>query len=315
MRRIKNNINHIIITILLTLGLLALLHSRSSDSGGFVSDIFYHIDKIESEKVRLENLRILKLEEENALRSELDEILEQYHNSRYEIDNLSLDLQDKESKINDLKNEIRDLLNVKYDLELAREKIERLQEISKKYFNQVDSLLGETEQQKKVIDSLRFKNKEISNQNQNLNQENIDLNDLLDLGSSLKVSKIEIFKIKFGTHQQERIVSKAKNIQVLRSCFTISANSIAASEKKSVYIQYLDPNNNLLVSSDTPNNASFMIGDSSINATVYNHFDYNNKDIDMCVDWERGDMLESGKYTMIFFIEGKIAGEFMFELY
>ena len=43
-----------------------------------------------------ENLRILKLEEENNLRSQLDDIIEQYDNSRSEIDNLNVDLDKKQ---------------------------------------------------------------------------------------------------------------------------------------------------------------------------------------------------------------------------
>ena len=42
-----------------------------------------------------ENRIILRLEEENNLRSELDDIIQQYDNSRNEIDNLNVDLNEK----------------------------------------------------------------------------------------------------------------------------------------------------------------------------------------------------------------------------
>ena len=88
---------------------------------------------------------ILKLMEENNLRSDLDDIMEQYNNSRNEIDNLNIDWGEIESEIDNLKSEIRYLLNIKNDLKEAKKKIVALQNISKKYFEQVDSLLLKTE--------------------------------------------------------------------------------------------------------------------------------------------------------------------------
>ena len=62
-----------------------------------ISVSFYNYTETSELKLQeTENLRILKLEEENNLRSELDDIIEQYDNSREEIDNLNIDLYDKQ---------------------------------------------------------------------------------------------------------------------------------------------------------------------------------------------------------------------------
>ena len=269
---------------------------------------------LETQFQESENLRILKLEEENNLRSELDDIIEQFDNSRDEIDNLNIDLDEKQSEINNLKSEIRDLLNIKHDLKEAKKKIVTLQNISKKYFAQVDSLLGKTEKQRGVIDSLTLENKEITNKNEDLNQKNTDLNTRLDVGSILEIFEIEIDKLKYGSHGQERKVIKTKNIQVLRCCFKISANSIAKAENKSVYIQYISPKGKLLQSSSTPEKSIFVYADTTIQATTYSEFKYQNNEIELCVDWERGDPLERGKYKILFFIEGTLVAASSFKL-
>ena len=225
---------------------------------------YNYVQETEIEKQSSENLRILKLEEENNLRSKLNEIIEQYDNARNEVDNLNFDLGDKQFEIDELKQEIRELLNVKNDLDLAREKIENLQDISKRYFAKVDSLLSKTEEQQEAIEILTLENDKIKDKNEHLNQENTDLSTLVDVGSYLQISDIEVLKIKFGTHDQERLVNRAKNIQVLRSCFKINANYISNKETKLVYIQYFSPSNNLLISSDTPTDANFILEDSLI---------------------------------------------------
>ena len=204
MKKIKNNLNIIIIAVL-AIGLIALGLS------------FYNFTVIsEKDYTKSENLRILKLEEENNLRLELDDIIEQYDNSREEIDHLNVDLDEKQSEINKLKSEIRDLLNVKHDLKEAKKKIISLQNISKKYFAQVDSLLGKTEELQLKNNTLIEENSEIKTKNQNLNTENTDLNARLDVGSTLEVYAVEIDKLKYSSHGQERKVIWAKNIQVLR---------------------------------------------------------------------------------------------------
>ena len=264
---------------------------------------------------------ILKLEEENNLRSQLDDIIEQYDNSRNEIDNLNIDLDDKQSEIDSLKSEIRDLFeeiknkeDIESALKEAKKKIVALQNISKKYFEQVDSLLGETEQLVLENKNLEKENTFIKNKNKNLNSENTDLNARLDAGSILEISDIEIDKLKYGSRGEIKGVYFTKNIQVLSCCFKIAANSIAKAESKSVYIQYISPGGELLQSSNTPEESIFVYEDSTMHATTYSEFNYQNREIELCVDWERGDPLEKGKYKILFFIEGKLVAARSFKL-
>ena len=136
----------------------------------------------------------------------------------------------------------------------------------------------------------------------------------LDIGSTLEVFDIEIDKLKSTSHGQERKVIWAKNIQLLRSCFKISANQIAKSESKTVYIQYIDPNGNLLQSSSTPDSSVFIMKDSIVEFSISKSFNYNNKEIELCVDWQRGELLQSGTYKVLFFIEEKLVGNTILKL-
>ena len=105
-----------------------------------------------------------------------------------------------------------------------------------------------------------------------------------------------------------------KNIKFLSCCFKIAANSIAKAEIKSVYIQYISPSGELLQSSKTPDESIFSFEDSTMHATTYSEFNYQNKEIELCVDWERGDPLVEGKYEVLFFIEGKLVSASSFKL-
>ena len=75
-----------------------------------------------------------------------------------------------------------------------------------------------------------------------------------------------------------------------------------------MYIQYISPSGDLLKSSNTPIESTFSIADSIVHSTILDSFDYNNKEIEMCVDWQRGNILESGRYSILIYIEEKLAG-------
>ena len=141
---------------------------------GIIIGIIYFwnqdISRLEYDQRNQEAAFVLKLEEENNLRSQLDNILEKYENSRFEIDHLNQDLDNREDEIVKLKSEIRNLLNVTKDLDLARKKIKDLQDISKRYFAQVDSLLGKTEElhsenQNLIAQNIKIRNEKIQESN------------------------------------------------------------------------------------------------------------------------------------------------------
>ena len=50
------------------------------------------------------------------------------------------------------------------------------------------------------------------------------------------------------------------------------------------------------------------MGDSVVYSTTYIDVDYKNDDVNVCVDWQRQDILERGKYKIIFYIDEKFAG-------
>ena len=95
---------------------------------------------------------------------------------------------------------------------------------------------------------------------------------------------------------------------MLRCCFKISANLIAKAESKLVYIQYISPEGNLLQSSSSPEESVFVCEDSTLQSTTYSTFNYKNAEMEVCVDWQRGDILEKGRHKILVFIEGKLSG-------
>ena len=119
-------------------------------------------EEIEILNTEIEEQKV-KILEEIDLRSDLNNLIDQHENLLDDYDIQNEDLLKQDSVINQLKKEIEDLLNTKKDLKQARKKIVSLQEISKRYFKQIDSLLLFSEGLVVKNDSLIKENKSISN--------------------------------------------------------------------------------------------------------------------------------------------------------
>ena len=87
------------------------------------------------------DIKIQFVEEKNQLRDELDDLIDEHDNLLEEYSGLGDQLQVQDSIIKQQISDIRGLLRKENDLKLAREKIDRLKEIAKRYIADIDSLL------------------------------------------------------------------------------------------------------------------------------------------------------------------------------
>ena len=260
-------------------------------------------------QIEVHNLEEIK---NDSRRKEYQRLLEEY-----DLQNEELEQQD--SLILSLTIEVESLLENKKDLKVAQAKIINLQQISQKYIQEVYSLLlinkkleFQLDSVNERIDSIEKDSKiTIVNLEDSLNQ----ARERLEKGSFLYINDIKVNKFKYGYGNTEKVTKRAEKTDLLVTSFEISENLTAIAEKKSVYIQYILPNNELLVYKDTTNIPFFIMGvDSIVYATTKVDFDYYNKSIILESEWEREDILMKGDYFIRFYIDGKFAGESTFRL-
>jgi len=268
-------------------------------------------DEINNQGFQIEAHNLEKIKNDSR-RKEYQRLLEEY-----DLQNEELEQQD--SLILSLTIEVESLLENKKDLKVAQAKIINLQQISQKYIQEVYSLLlinkkleFQLDSVNERIDSIEKDSKiTIVNLEDSLNQ----ARERLEKGSFLYINDIKVNKFKYGYGNTEKATKRAEKTDLLVTSFEISENLTAIAEKKSVYIQYILPNNELLVYKDTTNIPFFIMGvDSIVYATTKLDFDYYNKSIILESEWEREDILMKGDYFIRFYIDGKFAGESTFIL-
>ena len=285
---IKNN------KLLIALFILILL---------LISSLFYQSESMKKQM----DLKIQFIEQKNIIRDELDDLVDEHDELLEEYGDLNNQLFEKDSLIQNQIAEIKSLIRNKKDLKEARIKIENLKRISKRYLADIDSLFYINERLASEKDSVIKVNKNINWKNYTLNKKNIQLSDQVNKGSVLEVSNISVEALRFRGTGKEVPTRSAQKTQILRSCFNISANQIAKSGQKSLGIQYLNPRGEILNSTDTVN----------INQVQYSLTDsinYLNKDLEICIDFERNKMLIEGNYVLKVFIDDLFLAESKFNL-
>lgn len=248
------------------------------------------------------------LEQERTLiSSELTSMLTQYDQVSISNDLISAELEDAKSRaklaldsIHILQGDIEVYSKYKHQLSFLREQ-------NIKLFRSVDSLRDvnvQLEEEKySVAEELKIKSAE----NLALKQKNDKLTTKIEMGSKIYVSNFDVkaFTNSKGQRTETRKAVNADNIEV---CLTLSENVLTEAGKKELYIQIVNPANNVVADKGAVN-----FGDQSLIYSAKNTVYYDNEAKDICVNVKAdpGDKpLEKGLYYVsVFHNAKKIAGK------
>jgi len=251
-------------------------------------------------------LKVQFIEQKNMLRDELDDLIDEHDDLLDEYGDLNEQLHEKDSVIQLQIAEIRNLIRTKSDLKEVRKKIAALKNISKRYLANIDSLLVVNEALTFEKDSVVNVNKDINWKNYKLNKQNAKLAEKISKGSVLEVLDIEIEAIRYRNTGREVVTTRANKTQKIRTCFTVSANQISDAETKTVYMQIINENGELIQGKEL---LKTIVTDSIVEYTSAADFEYNNIEITHCFEWERLQVLLPGTYLVNLIIEGNIAAQ------
>ena len=251
-------------------------------------------------------LKIQFIEEKNALRDDLDDLIDEHDNLLEQYGELNLQLDERDSTIRSQITEIRNLIRTKEDLKIAREKMEILKSISKRYLADIDSLYTINVQLYNEKDSVIKINKNINWKNYKLNKENQELIDKVNKGSILEIGEVFVETLKYRNSGKEVKTSKASKVIAIRTSFEIKQNPITEKGSQNIFIRYLNPNEDLLM--NTSRKQIFQTPEGELNYSASKQVEYKNKSLPVSMDFKRRDPLKKGDYLIEVYIEGLLVG-------
>ena len=284
----------IVIIILVILLILSLLNTRT---------IVVNNDKTVSEKLHLQ--------------SELDSLLAQHQAIKKSYGALSDSLLTKDSLIQKNATEIRKLLAVQYDYTKVKRKLDLLRQITQGYVRQIDSLY-------KVNEALTQENVKIKgdlsqekNKNQDLTKNNENLTKQVNQAALLKAYNVVVkgIRMKSGGKKEDE-TDKAKKVDKVKVCFTLSENQLTAPGTKNIYIRIARPDNQIITKGNE-DVYSFMFQGQKLQYSMKKEIDYQNKAMNECIYWDKADNKKEamkGVYHVSVFCDDYEIGQGSFEL-
>lgn len=270
---------------------------------------------IQKDKI-LEEVRVEKEAQRVELQGDLDALLLEHEQIKVAYGDLADSLVVKDSLIVANAKEIKNLLNYKWEYRKVQKKLDRLRVVAQNYVSQMDSLY--TVNEELVVENLNIKRRYNSEQRKNivLEKEKEQLADKIGEASVLEAYNITASGIYVKRSGTEVITDKARRVDKIRVCFTLSKNVVLLPGVKDVYVRIARPDNKIL----SPGIAEDFVFDykgETIQYSIYEQATYDNEKIDLCLVWEKKYEeieMQEGSYDVIVFADGEEIGTASFIL-
>lgn len=239
----------------------------------------------------------------------------------------------------DLEKQLRDMI-VEYDslkttndsvnglLVREQDKIKNLLRMQATAAEKIRKYQGELETLRKVMRSYIVQIDSLNTRNRELTAENIQVREQL---TSVESEKTALSKEKeiLNTQVQLAKVLSAKNIVAqplnksdksnnkiskvakVKVCFTVRENAVAEAGTKDVYLRIIRPDEVVL---PTGSGDTFEFNGEQVVYSAKRQLEYENKDIDICIFWDKNADLIAGNYTVVLYAENYEIGSAAFTL-
>lgn len=244
-------------------------------------------------------------QEKKLVESELSQMITRYDDVSISNDLLSAQLEEAKLNTKIVLDSLRLLRSDISVLTKYRQQLYSLQTKNKNLFDTIDSLnaVNQSLEEDKLLAYNQLKKQQLVNSN--LVKENKDLEESLEKGALLTANS---FKAK-GYQKflgKKRPSVKAKRVQSIEVCFTLAENALALAGEKEIYIQIVNPNNNVVADKGAIN-----FGNSSLIYSSKKSIEYTNEVVDVCIDVDADideQPLVAGTYYISIFHEDRKLG-------
>jgi regulator of replication initiation timing len=213
--------------------------------------------------------------------------------------------------------EIKKLLNYKWEYYKINKKVKKLQVIAQGYVRQMDSLYTENKILKEEnIQITRKYNKQVAKTNE-LETMRERLEEKVSQAEVLQTYnlKAEGLQVKYGGSKQKQ-TDKAKRVNKIKLCFTLSENLILPTGDKKLYIRIARPDK-LILTPSRGDDYSFDYQGEKLQYSIMKEIYYEGLAQDICLYWSKKSVKEEmspGTYQVEVFEGDNVIGHTNFSL-
>lgn len=245
--------------------------------------------------------------EKDALQNQLNQVRAEYEKIKQDNAGLQSQLAERDEEIKAKMAEIQRLIALGGPAQIARAKAElaKLKEMNQVYTVQIDSLNKINAQLQAENMNLSSNLQEERSRSENLSSENNRLSSKVAAGSVLKAMNVTTEGIRFRSTGKEVLTNKAKQVQKIRTKFTLAENKVIDRGPVDLYIRVIGPDGAVMSASTE----TFQANGNDLNFTLKQTVEYTNSDTPVEVSWAKGSEFGKGKYTVEIYHAGSVVGK------
>ncbi|MBN1415597.1 MAG: hypothetical protein JW973_10890 [Bacteroidales bacterium] len=256
--------------------------------------------KLKSTSAEKEILEDIKSDLEKQLR----DMVVEYDSLKTENDSINTLLTGEQNKIKRL---LRLQVSDAEKIRKYREELETLRKVMRSYIVQIDSLNTRNRLLTEENIQVRQQLTAAETQNIELGKEKELLGTQVQLARVLSAKSITVEPL----NKSDRLNNKVKKIAKIAVGFTIRENAVSEAGQKVIYIRLINPDNVALANTSGD---MFTYNGENIVYSAKREIEYENKDIDVKIFWDKTEELIPGSYTAILYAEGYEIGSAPFTL-
>ena len=192
-----------------------------------------------------------------------------------------------------------------------RQKYLALQEEMDVLLTENDRLKVENMQLATTLDSTKVQLEERAMFNDSLMIQNTALAEVMENAAVLNTVNLKGYGVLVRNNGKLVPMERARRVDKIRVCYTVAKNKLVQSGDKELYVQVIDPKNNILGA-----NQQVTFGEQTLNYSVISKFNYENGNLDICefVSNNTDDDFEDGRYQVNVFNGNELVSSSEFTL-
>jgi len=249
-------------------------------------------------QLRQQSETITSVESSNtSLTLERDQVLLDLEKLRFSYDTLSTEnaimlaeIADQRTRIDQLVTKVK---NGSWELSKAKKEAETLRSIMKGYIVTIDSLnqlnlalIDENDQMKARVE-------EVQERNANLVERQQNMEEIIVAGQTLQAAEISAVGIRVLSNGRQRETMRAARSSMVKVCFAILENRIAEAGPKTLHLQFVNEQNQVL-----PGEQSEAVNSMGTTISATREIDYNKERVEACIFYIPVGELPAGAYVI-----------------
>ena len=256
-----------------------------------------------------QNKAILQ-QEKDLIESELGELITKYDNAIALNEVMDDHLLKAKERIVVLLDSVKDNEANLALISRYRREVGKLKEERERLFKLADSLTAANTRLATDLDSTSVALNQRIILSDSLQTQNSKLAEIVERGSALTAANIKAEGVRVRNNGKITDASKASRAEKVRVCFTLSPNKLTEKGDKELFVQVINPENNLI-----GDKISVNFDDAVLTYSSRNKVFYENEALDVCilVDAAQGELVK-GNYVVNLFSGPKMIANTQFEL-